>query len=250
MSDNALGLIETRSLKGALKAFDAASKSGKVAIASAEPTENGHMAVKIEGDWTAVQAAMEAGARAAEQVGELISLYIIPRSDSGIRPILPYHRFLARYTPEPASGKEPKARTRPSPPKIPAAKKPKVSTPTESKTPVSVSKPEPRPEPQPAPIPQLQPKSTVVEEPRPEPQPAPIPQPQPTVVEEPKPEVTNSSAPPISFKELEKMSVVKLRQFARAVTNLPIQGRQISMANKQQLLEALKIAGMGTSPGD
>ncbi|MBN1211789.1 MAG: BMC domain-containing protein [candidate division Zixibacteria bacterium] len=230
MSDNALGLIETRSLKGALKAFDAASKSGKVAIASAEPTENGHMAVKIEGDWAAVQAAMEAGARAAEQVGELISLYVIPRSDSGIKPILPYHRFLARYTPEYSTVKEPKIKTRPSLSKTPTTKKPKVSDQPESKRPVSEAQPEPRPKVQPSPVPQ--------------------PHPEPTVVEQLKPAITNSSVSPINIEELEKLSVVKLRQFARTVANLPIQGRQISMANKQQLLEALKIAGGGTSPGD
>jgi hypothetical protein len=40
--------------------------------------------------------------------------------------------------------------------------------------------------------------------------------------------------------ELERMSVPKLRQFARTVENLPLQGRQISMANKTQLIEALK----------
>ena len=226
MSENALGLIETKSLKGALKAFDAASKSGKVAIASAEPTENGHMAVKIEGDWTAVQAAMEAGAKAAEQVGELVSLYVIPRSDSGVKPILPYHRFLARYTPEQTSVKEQKKRPRPSPSRAPSVKKPKVSKPKEDEPSQSVSQSEPKPEPQPESIPE------------------------PTVVKEPKSEVTNSSAQPINFKELEGMSVVKLRRFARTVTNLPIQGRQISMANKQQLLEALKIAGAGTSPGE
>ena len=230
MSENALGLIETKSLKGALKAFDAASKSGKVAIASAEPTENGHMAVKIEGDWASVQVALEAGARAAEQVGELVSLHVIPRSDSGVRPILPYHRFLARYTPESSPGKELKARTRVSSPKPSAAKKPKVTAPVESKIPEPVTKPAPRPK---APA-----------------EPVARPEPEPTVIEKPEPVVTNSPPPPISFKELEKMSVVKLRQFARTVTNLPIQGRQISMANKQQLLEALKIAGVGTSPGD
>jgi microcompartment protein CcmL/EutN len=218
MSDNALGLIETRSLKGALKAFDAASKSGKVAIASAEPTENGRMAVKIEGDWTAVQTAMEAGARAAEQVGELVSLYIIPRSDSGIRPILPYHRFLARYTPDTVSGGEPKTKPKISRPKPPSMKKTKLSASAGNKTEVMQTKTAPQPAP--------------IAESRPEPE----------VTEETKPRVAGSAATPINMEELEKMSVVKLRQFARTVTNLPIQGRQISMANKQQLLEALKIA--------
>jgi len=45
-----------------------------------------------------------------------------------------------------------------------------------------------------------------------------------------------------SLADLEAMSVVKLRQYARLIKNLPIQGRQISMANKTQLLEAIKAA--------
>ncbi len=44
----------------------------------------------------------------------------------------------------------------------------------------------------------------------------------------------------LDMAELEAMPVVKLRQYARTIPNLPIQGRQISMANKQQLLEAIK----------
>ena len=46
----------------------------------------------------------------------------------------------------------------------------------------------------------------------------------------------------MSMQELEGMSVVTLRRYARGVSGLPIQGRQISMANKQQLLEAIRTA--------
>lgn len=44
----------------------------------------------------------------------------------------------------------------------------------------------------------------------------------------------------MSLAELEQLSVVKLRRYARTLDNLSIQGRQISMANKQQLLEAIR----------
>lgn len=49
----------------------------------------------------------------------------------------------------------------------------------------------------------------------------------------------------VSIAELEKLPVVKLRRYARTLDNLPIQGRQISMANKQQLLEAIRAISGG-----
>ncbi|MDD5425834.1 MAG: BMC domain-containing protein [candidate division Zixibacteria bacterium] len=221
MADNALGLIETKSLKGALKVFDAATKAGKVVIASAEPAESGGVTVKIEGDWTAVQAAMEAGARAAEQLGELVSLHVVPRSDSGIFPILPYRRFLDRYSPEKPLRRETGVKPCLSQPKSPLKKKEKPA----------------KVEPEPSPVNNVAiPSSTSKELPKPE-----TGAESRSLVVTP-PSLTKASSQPIDFKELEAMSVVKLRQYARTVANLPIQGRQISMANKQQLLEALKKA--------
>ncbi len=221
MADNALGLIETKSLKGALKVFDAATKAGRVVIASAEPTETGGVTVKIEGDWVAVQAAMEAGARAAEQIGELISLHVVPRSDSGIFPILPYRRFLDRYSPEKPLRRETGVKPRSPQPKTPLKKKDKPEKIEHESSPVNkvaISS------------------STSMERPKPEIETGSR---TPVVAS---PSLTKASSPPIDFRELEAMSVVKLRQYARTVANLPIQGRQISMANKQQLLEALKKA--------
>jgi len=219
MSDNALGLIETRSLKGALKVFEVATKAGKVIIASAEPTENGHVTVKIEGDWIAVQTALEAGARVAEQVGELISIHVVPRSDNGIIPILPYRRFLDRYTPDEPIKKGQKTRLNPIPSKLTMKEKEAPSTSTSGNKSALV-KPEPK----------------ITSDLKPESRP------RQTLSESPVKEVTKITTKPINYHELEKMSVVKLRQYARTIANLPIQGRQISMANKQQLLEAIKIA--------
>jgi len=219
MSGNALGLIETRTLSGALEAFDAATKSGEVIIASAEPTENGHVTVKIEGQWSAVKTAMDAGARAAERSGELVSLHVIPRSANEVEPILPYGRFVARFSPDGKIIKPAlKSKARTSPAKSPVKKE--LVKPIETP---------PAPKPQPKPVLKPEPKvETVIEKPA---VPAPV-----------EPSVTM-----VDFKELEALPVVKLRQFARTVPNLPIQGRQISMANKQQLLQAIKTAMDGTS---
>jgi len=220
MSGNALGLIETRTLSGALEAFDAATKSGEVVIASAEPTENGHVTVKIEGQWSAVKTAMEAGARAAERSGELVSLHVIPRSENEVEPILPYGRFVARFSPDGEIIKPvAKSKARPSPTK-PQIKK-EIARQVE--TPASVQPPRPKPKPVPKPAPE-----PVVE----------------AAVETAPAALSGKS---VNFKELEALPVVKLRRFARTVPNLPIQGRQISMANKQQLLQAIKTAVDGTS---
>ncbi|MFZ5981231.1 MAG: BMC domain-containing protein [Candidatus Zixiibacteriota bacterium] len=221
MSGNALGLIETKTLSGALEAFDAATKSGEVVIASAEPTENGHVTVKIEGTWLAVKTAMEAGARAAERAGELVSLHVIPRSANEVKPILPYGRFLTRFSPDGKIIKpveKPKPKT---PPAKPSVKKETLKPMVEPK--VSGQPPRPRPE-------------SVFN-------PVPEPKNEPVVA----PSSVAQSGIAVDFKELEALPVVKLRQYARSIPNLPIQGRQISMANKQQLLEAIKAVADGTS---
>ena len=168
MSGNALGLIETRTLSGALEAFDAATKSGEVVIASAEPTENGHVTVKIEGQWSAVKTAMEAGARAAERSGELVSLHVIPRSENEVEPILPYGRFVARFSPDgeiinPAA--KSKARSSPTKPQI------KKEIPRQAETPASVQPPRPKPKPVPKPAPEPVVEAAVETTPKEEPDP-------------------------------------------------------------------------------
>jgi len=114
MPRSALGLIETSGIDGALRATHAASNSGQVVIVSAEQSTGGRMTVKIEGDWVAVQSAIEAGARAAFVAGELLSMHVIPRPDDGVTPILPYSRFVDRYRPEEQTEPKKKSVTKPS----------------------------------------------------------------------------------------------------------------------------------------
>ena len=240
MTRPALGLIETAGLTGAIQATHAATKAGEVAIASAERTASGHITVKIEGEWAAVQAAVEAGARAADQAGELISMHVIPRTDNGVLDLLPYRRFLARYQPEDAGSVPavltPAAKPKPKPAKKKARPAPKPPEPT----PLPVEQeaaPDFPPDQVPEPVEAARPPIPAPERPTPPaatPQPAPQPVPQPT----PQPAAPVEGEP--SLAELEALPVVKLRQYARTVKGLPIQGRQISMANKQQLLEAIR----------
>src|ERR1043166_1186696 len=81
MLDYALGLIETRGLIGAIEAADAATKAADVTLVGKERADAGLMTVKIIGDVAAVRAAVDAGAAAAQRVGELVSAHVIPRPD-------------------------------------------------------------------------------------------------------------------------------------------------------------------------
>jgi ethanolamine utilization protein EutM len=79
MSNNAIGMIETKGYVAALAAADAMVKAANVTIVSREQVGDGLVAVTISGDVGAVKAATEAGSEAASQVGELVSVHVIPR---------------------------------------------------------------------------------------------------------------------------------------------------------------------------
>ena len=84
----ALGLIETRGLVGAIEAADAMVKAANVTLVSKEEIGGGLVTVMVRGDVGAVQAAVEAGAEAAKVVGELISVHVIPRPHSEVENML------------------------------------------------------------------------------------------------------------------------------------------------------------------
>ena len=79
MSHEALGMIETRGLVGAIEAADAMVKAAKVVLVGKEQVGGGLVTVLVRGDVGAVKAATDAGAAAARRVGELISVHVIPR---------------------------------------------------------------------------------------------------------------------------------------------------------------------------
>ena len=78
-SGRALGLIETRGLIGAIEAGDAGVKSAPVELVKVEYAQAALVTVCFQGDVAAVKAAVDAGAAAAERVGELVSAHVIPR---------------------------------------------------------------------------------------------------------------------------------------------------------------------------
>ena len=84
MSNNAIGIIETKGYVAALAAADAMVKAANVVIVGREQVGAGLVAVTVVGDVGAVKAATEAGAETASAVGELVSVHVIPRPHAAL----------------------------------------------------------------------------------------------------------------------------------------------------------------------
>jgi microcompartment protein CcmL/EutN len=226
MSVLSLGLIETRGLVAAIEAADAAAKAANVTLLSAELLGGGIVTLRIQGDLGAVQAAVEAGAQAAKRIGEVVAVRVIPRPVAELAALSPLKSRLhviensdavrvSKVTPKQESRAPIGARTK-------LAEKPKATiSPTPSRTRT------------------IRAGARVPDRPAPTEHPADIQANSPTQ-QYPAPATLSPRRP--NFAELEAMPVARLRQYARNVKNLSIQGRQISMANKTQLLDAIREA--------
>ncbi len=89
MTTDALGMIETRGLIGAIEAADAMVKAANVVLIGKEYIGAGYVTVLARGDVGAVKAATDAGAAAARRVGELVSVHVIPRPHADVDRVLP-----------------------------------------------------------------------------------------------------------------------------------------------------------------
>ncbi|MBQ6239441.1 MAG: propanediol utilization microcompartment protein PduA [Firmicutes bacterium] len=85
----ALGMIETRGLVAAIEAADAMVKAANVTLIGTEKIGSGLVTVMVRGDVGAVKAATEAGASAAQNLGEIIAVHVIPRPHNDVEKILP-----------------------------------------------------------------------------------------------------------------------------------------------------------------
>ena len=169
MLDYALGMVETRGLVGSIEAADVMVKTANVALLGTEYIRNGLVTVEVVGEVAAVKAAVEAGAAAAQRVGQLVSTHVIPRPSDEIEYIL-------------------KQRTPASPP----------------------------------------PESLTVEV-----------QPDVPDGEEEEFDFVASNDDAEYRSQLDAMTVHQLRTLARNTDGLSIQGREISMANKDVLIHEL-----------
>ena len=101
---DALGMIECRGFTAMVEASDAMVKAAKVELTGYEKTGGGYVTAVVRGDVAAVRAALDAGGRAAERVGEVISVHIIPRPHTNVDGVLPLGRGPAGSSPK-SSGK-------------------------------------------------------------------------------------------------------------------------------------------------
>ncbi len=88
----ALGMIETRGFAAMVEASDAMVKAAKVELVSYEKIGGGYVTACVRGDVAAVKAAVEAGVRGAERVGEVVSTHVIARPHGNIDEVLPLGR--------------------------------------------------------------------------------------------------------------------------------------------------------------
>ncbi len=89
MNSEALGMIETKGLVGSVEAADAMVKAANVTLIGKVLVGGGFVTVMVRGDVGAVKAATDAGAAAAQRVGELITVHVIPRPHGEVEFILP-----------------------------------------------------------------------------------------------------------------------------------------------------------------
>ena len=90
MQQEALGMVETKGLVVAIEAADAMVKSANVSLVGYEKIGSGLVTVMVRGDVGAVKASTDAGAAAAQKVGEVVSVHVIPRPHTDVEKILPH----------------------------------------------------------------------------------------------------------------------------------------------------------------
>jgi len=88
----ALGMIETRGFAAMVEASDAMVKAAKVELTGYEKIGGGYVTAIVRGDVAAVRAALDAGTRGAERVGEIVSTHVIPRPHTNVDAVLPLGR--------------------------------------------------------------------------------------------------------------------------------------------------------------
>lgn len=198
---NALGMIETKGLVGSIEAADAMLKAANVVLASKTHVGGGLVTVMVRGDVGAVKAAVDAGAEAAERVGELVSVHVIPRPAADVEYIID------PLTPAPDPEPEPPAAEPEQEPEAPApAAEPEVPS-------------DPVPE---EAAPAAEPVQASAEE-------------EPADPEE-EVEVQAGEFADLSEETMRKMTVAKLRAAARALGTTGMSPREIRFAKKEELI--------------
>jgi len=224
----ALGLIETKGLIGAIEAADAMLKAANVKLVSKEKITAALVTVKIIGETAAVKSAVDAGAAAAQRVGQLVSAHVIPRPDDQIESLIYFPSIINVPEEKEVFKKEKPIKEKISEPEIAEEKVEeetlfKESEEIESESVPLVKRGRPKIE-----KPESQPPSRLVSL-RKE-----------ALREIGKTSQSEESVPPGEIptnEKLAELNVHQLRHLARSFENFPIKGRQISRANRDELIE-------------
>lgn len=214
----ALGMIETKGLVGSIEAADAMVKAANVTLIGKVHVGGAYVTVMVRGDVGAVKAATDAGAAAAQRVGELISVHVIPRPHHEVEYILPCLPLMDDDDDGPVS------------PQNGGEAEPEDEAPVAEETEEPV----------------MEEVSEEVEE---TPVEAPVEEPVEEPVSEeaaPQEEAVEAKGVEVSevdiAKELEGLAVKELRKLARQTEGIAIVGREISAANKQLLISEITKA--------
>ncbi len=242
----ALGLIETRGLIGAIEAADAMVKTANVKLVSKEKITAALVTVKIIGEVAAVKSAVDAGAAAAQRVGQLVSAHVIPRPDDQLDDII---IFTSQKSQQPKTEiKKQKAKTVSEDNQESFFDSEKEQTVDENKEKVLIA-------------PEDVPEVSINEKTLRKKKSKPLKEEnenisslsrleslrneaiselsdEPIETSEEEVEIEQSIPTEIpSLEELSKLNVHKLRHLARSFPNFPIKGREISRANRDELRE-------------
>lgn len=212
----ALGMIETKGLVGSIEAADAMVKAANVTLIGKVHVGGAYVTVMVRGDVGAVKAATDAGAAAAQRVGELISVHVIPRPHHEVEYILPSLPLMDDEDDGPVSP-QPGGETEPEPEVLPEVEEP-------AEEPAEVVE---------------EPAEEIEEEEEAPAEPA-----EEEIAEEtPEADAKGVEAAEVDIaKELEGLAVKELRKLARKTEGIAIVGREISAANKQLLISEITKA--------
>jgi microcompartment protein CcmL/EutN len=212
MADRALGMVETRGLIASIEAADAMVKAARVQLVGKEKIQGGLVTILVTGETAAVKSAVDAGAAAAQRVGVLVSTHIIPRPDDQVDDIIGEIKPAERKPRKQEEEIIPKI----EPERIVKRREIKEEEIIEEVKPVQKASSS-------STIDRLKKealgKSITLETP-----------------------VKTKSSAKFNFTmvELEVMNVHQLRRFARDIESFPIKGREISRANRGELLDFFK----------
>lgn len=225
MRGKALGMVETRGLVASIEAADAMVKAAKVNLVGKERAQAGLITIMVVGETAAVRAAVDAGTAAAQRVGELVSSHVIPRPDDQMSVIIPggdSEKVGIKEKPKPASKTVTVKKEKPAKEKksTEPAKKPSPKIEIEEEIEIKETS---------STIDRLR-KEALGND----------------VAKEEKPKKVKSKKikrdveSTLPMEELEVLNVHQLRRLARSTEEFPIQGREISRANRGLLLDYFK----------